>query len=238
MWPDETISAKFKRSPASSPSPATVAKTPPAVDLDEDESVLVFEGRYFKPNEVPPPPAFMLANSNWRGGVTSKVKHSKQPQSKKSSSFYYVATVGTGSRLPPLSQKFTAENAKELNDNGTDKNAKSSSTAVEERISSSNSKNVITASSLELDDLPYTEEHSLSEDLYQNAPKCFTANDSQGRCIPFRQCYPVVFNVIDGALRNPGLGKLLYQSSGPCNATLELDFALNKMKSDKTFLNG
>lgn len=246
VWP-ETDSIKFKRA-STHPSEIGTAKvkedTPP-VDLDEEESMLVFEGRYFKPNEVPPPPPFMVTNSNWRGGSSiaqsAKIKQDQHQQKLKisdsgSSSFQFV--VGTGSKSLSAGQKFTEANAKSFENNNGNNGTN------EERISSSNSKNVVTSSPIQfMEDIHFQEEdeqgnEDVTEEAFQNAPKCFTATDTPGRCVFFRQCYPVVFNVINGDLRNPGLAKLLYQSSGPCNATLELEFALSKLKKDKTYING
>jgi len=184
----------------------------------------------------------MVASSNWRGGnnpvQSAKIKQDQYQQKPKVSGSSFQFVVGTESISPSSPQKTSKENAKE----SKSKNRKNETTG--ERISSSNYKNVITSSPFQfLEDIHFQEEDEqvkddATEEAFRNAPKCFTATDTPGRCVSFRQCYPVVFNVINGDLRNPGLAKLLYQSSGPCNATLELEFALSKLKNDKTYFNG
>jgi hypothetical protein len=58
---------------------------------------------------------------------------------------------------------------------------------------------------------------------------CTTSNERGGQCAPFRSCYPVVFNMIDGQLRDQGLAKILYQAAGPCYENGERRFGDKKV---------
>lgn len=238
-WP-ENDPLKFKRASSSIPPRHQMLHSSNDIqrpDQDE-EGTLVFEGRYFKPNEVPPPPPFMIAENNWRGSST--------PENHKIVPVPNIPVIGIGGAplTPPNPLKFTFENVKTftVNDKGITKDLTSSKPSKsEEKGSASDSQNVFVSSTFPIDDLQQLKDDGSEADfheIFKDAPKCFTTSDNQGRCVHFKQCFPVVFNVIDGTLRNPGLAKLLYQSSGPCNASMELNYALRKLPDKKAFLSG
>ncbi|CAL8093636.1 unnamed protein product [Orchesella dallaii] len=216
IWPEhETL--KSKR--ASDSKPYQSPKSPTAKVVDADDDFLVFDGHYFKPNEVPPPPTFMVPFSNWLGMPSPKQQGTRV-------GLRPIANVAERHPSPTSHPK----------DNETYKFSHKNETKDE--VSSSDSRNIFVRPA-SVDDIHNEEVANLKEqqELFKDAPACFTSTDTPGKCIPFKKCFPVVYNIIDGDLRNPGLAKLLYQASGPCNATLELDFALRKVVDDKKYMD-
>ncbi|ODM98509.1 Serine protease 45 [Orchesella cincta] len=216
VWP-ETDALKSKR--ASDSTAQRTPKSPSPKGVDPDDDFLVFDGHYFKPNEVPPPPEFMVPHSNWLGMPAPKQQ-------------------GNRAGLRPIVTERTHSKDTHAKVKTKDNISYTSKNKTSEVVSSSDAQNVF-ATPTSVDDFHNEEVANLKEqqELFKDAPSCFTTTDTPGKCIAFKHCFPVVFNVIDGDLRNPGLAKLLYQASGPCNATLEVEFAFRKLADEKKFLD-